>query len=137
MVAHFTNQLGYSASYLGSHEFDGGDKEYNRFIKSVSYPMLACNLDLSNNSLIKGVIESFQLLTITFKEITRTVGITGYVTPQKKNISNSDDGVIFLDEITSLQDQVDKLKLKGIDIIIAIGHSGYEKDMEIARKVSM
>ena len=137
MVAHYTNQLGNSASYLGSHEFGDGDKEYNHFIKSVSYPMLACNLDLSNNSLIRGVIESFQLLSITFNGITRTVGITGYVTPQKKNISNFDAGLIFLDEITSLQDQVDKLKLMGIDIIIAIGHSGYERDMEIARKVSV
>ena len=31
--------------------------------------------------------------------------------------------------------QVKKLREQGVDIIIAIGHSGYQRDLEIAEKV--
>lgn len=41
----------------------------------------------------------------------------------------------FLDEVTSLQVQVDKLRTLGINKIIALGHSGFTVDQMIAKKV--
>lgn len=43
--------------------------------------------------------------------------------------------VIFKDEIEAIQEEAKSLKARGIDIIIALGHSGLEKDIEIAEKV--
>lgn len=41
----------------------------------------------------------------------------------------------FEDEVTSLQPHVDKLRTLGVDKIIALGHSGFTMDKEIAKKV--
>lgn len=41
----------------------------------------------------------------------------------------------FEDEIKALQTQVDKLTTLGINKIIALGHSGFTVDKEIAEKV--
>ena len=41
----------------------------------------------------------------------------------------------FLDEITSIDKEAKNLKAKGVNIIIAVGHSGFEKDQEIAKNV--
>ena len=39
-------------------------------------------------------------------------------------------------EVESLQKAADKLrKVEGVDIIIAVGHSGYNRDLEIASEV--
>ena len=43
--------------------------------------------------------------------------------------------LIFEDEIQSLQEEVDLLLAQGINKVIALGHSGIRKDLEIAAKV--
>lgn len=44
-------------------------------------------------------------------------------------------GVKFGDEITSIQKYADQLGSEGVNIIIALGHSGYEPDQVIAKQV--
>ncbi|KAG8338395.1 hypothetical protein J6590_000057, partial [Homalodisca vitripennis] len=41
----------------------------------------------------------------------------------------------FLDEIPSIRLEAQRLRSQGVNILIALGHSGYPKDMEIAREV--
>lgn len=41
----------------------------------------------------------------------------------------------FIDEIEALTKEATRLHNEGIKIIIAVGHSGYDVDMEIAAKV--
>lgn len=41
----------------------------------------------------------------------------------------------FEDEVASLQPQVDKLRTLGVDKVVALGHSGFHTDQEIARRV--
>lgn len=41
----------------------------------------------------------------------------------------------FEDEVESLQVQVDKLQTLGYNKIIALGHSGFQVDQEIAKRV--
>ena len=41
----------------------------------------------------------------------------------------------FLDEVISIDKEAKRLKAKGVDIIIALGHSGFKMDKEIAQKV--
>ena len=45
------------------------------------------------------------------------------------------DKITFYDEIESIQQEVDRLEALNITKIIALGHSGIEKDMELAKKV--
>ena len=64
----------------------------------------------------------------------KMIGIVGYITPETKDISNPEE-VIFTDEIEALKTEVKKLHDEGIDIIVALGHSGYDKDKEVAASV--
>ena len=62
------------------------------------------------------------------------VGIVGYLTPKTKEKSHPEE-VILTDEIEALKIEVKKLHDEGTDIIVAIGHSGYDKDKEVPTSV--
>ena len=134
VVANLTASLGYDASSLGNHEFDDGVNDIEAFSDAIkdSYPMLACNLDMSRVPELQKIIKPYIL-----KEIHgETIAIVGYVTPDTKELSDTGN-VEFIDEVTSLRQTVKELKNQNIKIIVALGHSGYTKDLEIAEKVSL
>lgn len=43
--------------------------------------------------------------------------------------------MIFYDEIQSISKEAKRMKADGIDIIIALGHSGFEMDRRIAKSI--
>ena len=135
VVANLTKSLGFTASSLGNHEFDDGDLDLEKFTEIVPYPMLACNLDLSQQPTLKGLIKASITQDIIYNGRTQTVGIIGYVTPDTKDLSNAGKNVVFLDEIPALQTEVQKMRDQGVNIIIGLGHSGYKKDLDIAKHV--
>ena len=140
IVANLTNALGYTASSLGNHEFDDGDVDLEYFCQAVPYSMLACNIDVSQeqqSAQLKELIKPSITKTILHRGVRHTIGIIGYVTPDTKELSNAGADVKFLDEIPSLQAEANRMRNEGIKTIIAVGHSGYKKDMEIAEKVSI
>lgn len=49
----------------------------------------------------------------------------------------TDNGTVITDEIESIAREAKVLHDQGIKIIIVVGHSGYEKDIEIAEKVPL
>jgi len=127
-----TSSLGYTASSLGNHEFDDGVNDLEAFTSTIqdSYPMLACNLDVSRVPLLQGKIQPYIIRDVGGEK----VAIIGYVTPDTKELSDTGD-VIFLDEASSLERAVEEVQSQGVNIVIAVGHSGYEKDLEIAKEV--
>lgn len=50
---------------------------------------------------------------------------------------SSPEGVEIVDEIRGIREEALKLKNRGVDILIAVGHAGYLKDLEIAREVDI
>jgi len=64
----------------------------------------------------------------------KKIGIIGYLTPETEVLSSSEN-VIFKDEVQSIREEVEKLKEQGVNIFIALGHSGFETDKRIAREV--
>ena len=135
VVANLTSSLGYDASCLGNHEFDDGVADLEAFSHAIkdSYPLLACNLDISRVPHLNGAVQPYIIKEVG--ENRRKVAVIGYVTPETKEISDSGD-VVFIDEIVSLQKAIKEVKAMGANIIIGLGHSGYERDLEIADQVS-
>jgi len=116
---------------LGNHEFDDGIKGLIPFIENASYPILTTNLDLSEQpDLAATKLKNSTILIVSGKKI----GVIGYLTPETKILSTTEN-VIFKDEVESIREEVKKLKDQGVDILIALGHSGYETDKRIAREV--
>ena len=58
----------------------------------------------------------------------------GYLTPETLEVSNPGK-LIIKDELECVSKEVDRLHEEGVDIILGLGHSGYQKDMELAEKI--
>ena len=65
----------------------------------------------------------------------RKIGFVGYLTPETIWTSNVPAELVLEDEIEALTREVGKLKEQGVNIIVAIGHSGYLTDQKVAAEV--
>ncbi|KAH8316327.1 hypothetical protein KR067_005184, partial [Drosophila pandora] len=129
IVTDFMNKLAPDAISLGNHEFDKNIAGLVPFLNGASYPILACNLntkgepDIASSKLAKSTI-------LTVKDV--KVGVIGFLTPDTAFLA-AKNKLVFYDEIPSINAEAKKLKSQGINILIAVGHSGYKTDQEIAK----
>lgn len=102
------------------------------FVHNATFPILAANIDLT----LEPTLKSPNLSNSTIIQIEgKKIGIIGYVTPDTQFLSSTGK-VIFRDEIKCIREEAEKLKSKGINMIIALGHSGFDMDKKIAREVA-
>ncbi|MEE6476336.1 hypothetical protein FKM82_011043, partial [Ascaphus truei] len=123
-----------SLAALGNHEFDNGvNGLLDPFLMEVKCPILSANIrsdkQLAPN--ITGYYLPYRILLVGAEK----VGIIGYTSKETPVLSAPGPHLLFEDEITALQPQVDKLITLGVNKIIALGHSGFETDKLIAQKV--
>ncbi|KAL4837918.1 hypothetical protein H8958_015368 [Nasalis larvatus] len=133
-VAHFMNALRYDAMALGNHEFDNGvEGLIEPLLKEAKFPILSANIKAKGPlaSQISGLYLPYKVLPVGDE----VVGIVGYTSKETPFLSNPGTNLVFEDEITALQPEVDKLKTLNVNKIIALGHSGFETDKLIAQKV--
>ncbi|KAH8371557.1 hypothetical protein KR093_007996, partial [Drosophila rubida] len=131
IASSFLNKLRPDAMCLGNHEFDEGVSGLVPFLNDVSFPVVTCNLDLSQEP---DLAASKRLMNSTILEASGTkIAVIGYVTPDTKVLSIKNN-VIFNEEVAAINAEAARLTAKGFKIIIALGHSGYIKDQEIAKK---
>lgn len=109
-----------------------GVDEARLFIHNITAPVVSCNLDLLNEPLLANEPNLMKSKVLTMNG--RKIGIIGYLTPETSDIANVGN-MKLLPEIPSITSEVKRLKNEGIDILIALGHSGFEMDIEIARHV--
>lgn len=132
LAVKMMNLLRPRAMSLGNHEFDDGIDGLVPYVKGVDVPIVCCNIDTSQEPRLQFP----RSIVITLGEAPNTakIGIVGYLTRDisKKKLGN----VKILDEIESLKAETKILREeKKVDIIIALGHSGYEMDQKIAKAV--
>ncbi|KAH8325190.1 hypothetical protein KR074_009324 [Drosophila pseudoananassae] len=130
IASAFLNMLSPDAISLGNHEFDENVAGLVPFLNNVSFPVLACNLNLTKEP---ELLAAKQLVNSTVLETNGVkIGVIGYLTPDTKTLAEKNN-VEYNEEIVSINAEAEKLKAQGINIIIALGHSGYLKDQEIAK----
>lgn len=91
--------------------------------------MLAANLDLSKTPEMQNLpqLKSSQVFT----KGGRKIGVIGYLTPDTKNLVAAMT-VEFTAEIAAINAEAEKLAAEGVNIIVALGHSGVLQDQNIA-----
>ncbi|XP_059608975.1 protein 5NUC-like [Phlebotomus argentipes] len=124
------NILHPDAISLGNHEFDNGVDGLVPFLNSVEFPVLAANLDLSQEPTMAAAA-SLKPSTV-FTVAGHRIGVIGYLTPDTKFLSAANK-VEYIPEITAINQEAQKLRSDGVEVIIALGHSGLTQDREIAR----
>lgn len=133
-VSHFMNTLRYDAMALGNHEFDNGvEGLIDPLLRRAKFPILSANIKAKGSleHQIAGLYLPYRILPVGGEK----VGIVGYTSKETPFLSNPGTNLVFEDEITALQPEVDKLKTLNVSKIIALGHSGFEMDKLIAQKV--
>ncbi|XP_062323348.1 5'-nucleotidase [Osmerus eperlanus] len=134
-AAHFMNKLGYDAMALGNHEFDNGVEGLIKpFLQHVQCTVLSANIK-PDDKLAPQMSGHFFPFKI-FEVDSQKVGVVGYTSHETPALSQPGPNVQFQEEVSALQIQVNKLLSLGVNKIIALGHSGFAMDQEIARRVS-
>lgn len=129
VVTEFANILNYTAFGAGNHDFDDSAKGLIPFVDGVKFPTLAANLDAS--AMPKLNIQK----SYTFEIEGHKIGIIGYITKNTRNISSAEPELKFLDEIPAVKQEAKKLKANGVNILIALGHAGYDLDKDMASEI--
>lgn len=127
----FMNLMGYQAMAVGNHEFDLGPKPLGAFARSVRFPLLAANLDVSADPDLKDVIKRSAVLIVGGQRI----GLVGAVTPELPEVSSPGPTVKTLDLMSNLQREVDQFSAQGINKVILLSHLGYELEKKVASTV--
>lgn len=110
---------------LGNHEFDEGLEGLKNYVGAVNSTTVVANLEFP-------IPLNTQPSKILFVNGTK-IGVIGVLTPETKLLGEVPEGVNFKDEITVINEEASKLKQENVEIIIALTHSGYEKDKVIAK----
>ncbi|KAJ8712223.1 hypothetical protein PYW07_005065 [Mythimna separata] len=132
IAAEFVNALQPDAVSLGNHEFDEAVDGVVPFIRNLSAPVLAANLILDKVPELKNEPNLYKSIVIVKDHV--KIGIIGYLTPKTKDLAPRND-VEYEDEIPAIRREVKKMKEQNVNILIALGHSGFVTDLEIARQV--
>ena len=142
--ARMMNRICFDAFALGNHEFDDGDAGLARFLDHLregacKTPVLAANVKpkIGASPLTpESATDYFQPSAIVERGGER-IGIIGIdIANKTKNSSNPRPDTEFLDETSSAQAEIDKLKAAGINKIVLLTHIQYANDVAMAGKLS-
>lgn len=125
--------MGYDVISLGNHEFDDGPDGLAPFVNSLmanGVSVVCANLNITKEPKLKNIRPS-----VVLTRNDRKIGVIGYLTPDTSFLTDAGETVTFEDEIAGITREVDLLKKQGVNIIIAVGHSGYVRDLEIAKAI--
>ncbi len=118
--------IGYDAMAIGNHEFDFGPDVLADFIdgfgRSVP-PFVSANLDVSGEPRLAELADDGTIVAATIvRERGERIGIVGATTPLLPAISSPRNVKVLEDVAGIVQEQVDKLSRRGVDIVILISH---------------
>ncbi|RUO34001.1 bifunctional metallophosphatase/5'-nucleotidase [Aliidiomarina soli] len=161
MNADILSRMQIDAMALGNHEFDLNNARLNDFISRVNFPVLAANIDASDDADLgrQTNLQPFTLFafkreqkrSVTPAEMTASlsdevsrqqaagftvVAVFGLVLDDMPTIAPNTGDVDFFDLTTSAQRTVDQLQAAGVDKIIALTHIGNALDVKLASQVN-
>jgi 5'-nucleotidase/UDP-sugar diphosphatase len=127
----FMNAIGYDAMAVGNHEFDKGPEGLAAFANGAAFPILAANLDVTNEPLLSKRIN----LSATVRVGSETIGVVGAVTEELPTISFIGDNVKLRPLVASVQAAIDAFTAHGINKIVLVAHVGYREEQELAKSL--
>ncbi|WP_133178787.1 bifunctional metallophosphatase/5'-nucleotidase [Shewanella decolorationis] len=145
--AHLLNLLAPDAMVIGNHDIDEGNARLAEFAKQIDFPLLAGNMDLSQEDIRKpgnlrtvanilAYDEQTQLASYLEKPFyDKKLAIIGITLDQMKEIARPDPDTHFVDAIATTARTVAHLHAKGIKHIIVLSHLGLDQDKRLAEQV--
>ena len=142
--AALMNEVCFDMFALGNHEFDAGDAGLATFLDFLAAdadcdtPVLAANIVPQLGTPLFPAAGESKIQPFFVKEFgDEKVAFVGIDIKQKTEVSSQpDDTTVFLDEVTTAQNQINQLTAMGYDKIGLVTHQGYDNDIDLASMVS-
>ncbi|MCV2352200.1 bifunctional 2',3'-cyclic-nucleotide 2'-phosphodiesterase/3'-nucleotidase [Paucibacter sp. Y2R2-4] len=129
------NLLRYDAANLGNHEFNYGLPFLRQAIAGAAFPYVNANLMLAGPGRPRHAFNPYVLLERRFtdkagKTQALKIGVIGLAPPQimQWDRPHLQGQLLAQDMVESAQALIPQLRRQGADLIIAIAHTGFEKD---------
>uniref|UniRef100_A0A224YA16 5'-Nucleotidase n=1 Tax=Rhipicephalus zambeziensis TaxID=60191 RepID=A0A224YA16_9ACAR len=136
VISAVMSKMGYDFACLGNHEFDDGPDNLAPFLRQMNQSnvtVVGTNTNFSQDPVLK----EYDLVKSAIRIIDGVkIGILGAVTPTTKIGSNPGPYVQFYDETYSFRKEVEHLVTQNVNIIIAVTHSGFEREIDIVKNVT-
>ena len=130
VTAHFLNLLPADAITLGNHEFAHNVEGLVPFLRQLTSPVVAANIDDSDEPQIQNLYRK----SIVIVRRRRRIGIIGAIYRRTSEIAMT-GSLRFTDEVQAIREEAQRLINSGVNIIIALTHCGLSEDTRIADEV--
>ena len=122
--------MGYNAFTPGNHEFNFGQEVLTQRTLDAKFPTLAANVTFADGTLFAGYSALVQEINGV------KVGIIGLVAQETPIVTHPKnvEGLTFHEPI-AIAKQVAKALRPEVDVLVALSHLGYSKDVELAEAV--
>ncbi|CAH0389041.1 unnamed protein product [Bemisia tabaci] len=125
------NLLPVDVQTLGNHEFDvGGPYGAINYLKLLHTPTVLSNVDAIEEPGLRPFLQKF----IIIEKNGLKIGVVGYVTTEYPTTENTGD-LVFEDELEETSKVIIELRKQNVDLVVAVSHTGYEKDKVIAESL--
>ncbi|WP_051252821.1 bifunctional metallophosphatase/5'-nucleotidase [Ferrimonas kyonanensis] len=145
--AILNNQLDLDAMVLGNHEFDLGNPMLSTFIQGLQFPVLAANMDLSQErtdktSPMRGLSNLLdydpgqQRGRYLVKHLDgEPVALFGLTLDNMHELACADNDTQFHPCLDVARATIDAIEHAGINKIIILSHLGYDRDLQLAEQL--
>jgi len=132
-VVEFMNRMGYDAMTVGNHDLDKGPDVLRSLVDSARFPVLGTNLVDSSTGKVLDYLKPYVVLERGGVRI----GLLGIVVQNLREMQTPENmrGIEVLPEIQTARQWLDTLRSKGVDLIIGLDHTGYNRDKIMADSV--
>ena len=129
------NDLKFTVSELGNHEFDGSINGLEYFVKNTNFPIICANADFSDYPEISGMIKPFFKTVKKIKGVDVNIIFLGMIETSNYGYPSAHrDSIKDVRFVDANQKIVDYLSLKdSCDVFVLLDHCGIEVDSILAR----
>ena len=122
-VVNVMNKVGFDAMTAGNHDFNYGYQRLVELNNKANFPILASNVINEDG---QNILDSDSIIDIDGVK----VGIFGLATEETKTKSSplNTQGLTFVDSVETAQNEVEKLKNQGAQVIICLTHLGLDEE---------
>ncbi len=134
-------RLGYDAVTIGNHEYDYGTEVLAEYLKAANYPkaheitpILATNTKVALEHPLgkEGLYKKYNIIEL---ENGLKIGFFALIGEDAISVALNTKPVTFENQREIVQRAVLDLESQGVDIIVALSHSGIDEDKKLAKEV--
>lgn len=128
-IIRLLNEMNYDAVTLGNHEFDDGLSEIEKMMTLIQSPVIVSNVIFPHNSPLAHTV----MKSVIIRRGAQKIGVIGLLTDEMKTQSAFAKEIRLRPLLSSVQAETERLKEKGVSVIIVLSHIGFEADKSLAQ----